>query len=89
MDILVEILLEVYMELMLLIVPEKNITKKHLILAKIFAIAVLFGIIALFVWGIVLIADYRNLWGIAPITIASVLSLFQIIAGIVFYKKNH
>lgn len=89
MDILVEILLEVYMELMLLIVPEKNVTKKHRICAKVFAIAVLLGIIALFVWGIVLIVDYRNLWGILPITIASVFSLFQIIAGIVFYKKNH
>ena len=89
MDILIEILLEVYMELMLLIVPEKNVTKAHKIWAKIIAIVMLFGIIALFVWGILLLVEYNNLWGILPVVIASVISIFQIVLGIVFYKKNH
>ena len=89
MDILIEIFLEVYMELMMLIVPEKNITKKHQTIAKIIAIVVLFGVMALAVWGIVLIWEQGNLLGIAPLGFAIAFSLFQIIFGIVFYKKNH
>lgn len=45
--------------------------------------------IALAVWGIVLISDHNNLWGIVPIAVAIVISLAQIIAGIVLFKKNH
>ena len=89
MDIVIEILLEIYMELMFLVVPEKNASKKHIWIAKIAAIAVVLGIFALVIWGAVLILDYNNLWGILPITIAGAISLTQIIAGIVLYKKHH
>ena len=89
MDIVIEILLEIYMELMFLVVPEKNASKKHIWIAKIAAIAVVLGIFALVIWGAVLILDYNNLWGILPITIAGAISLAQIIAGIVLYKKHH
>ena len=89
MDVLVEIFLELYMELMMLIVPEKNITKKHQTIAKIIAIIVLLGVMALAFWGIVLIWEYGNLWGIAPLGFAIAFSLFQIVFGIIFYKKNH
>lgn len=63
LELLGEIFLEVYMELMLLIVPEKNITKKHLVFAKIFAVFMLIGVFALIIWGAVLIGDCKNLWG--------------------------
>ena len=89
MDILIEFFLEIYMELMMLIVPEKNITKRHKTIAKILAIAVLLGVLALAVWGIVMIWDYGKLWGIAPLTAAIVLSLLQIVFGIILYKRNH
>ncbi len=89
MDLLIEILLDVYMELMLLIIPEKNVTKKHKIVAKIVAIVMLLIVFALAIWGIVWIVNYQKLWGIAPLTAAILISLFQIIAGIVFYKRNH
>ena len=89
MEILAEILLDVYGELMLLIVPEKGTSKKIILLSKIFAILVLMGGIALVLWGIYLIADQDNLLGILPITLAVIISLAQIIAGIVLYKKNH
>ena len=89
MDIVIEILLEIYMELMLPVIPEKNATKKHIWIAKIMAILVVFGIFALVIWGGVLIVDHNNLWGILPIAIAIVISLAQIIAGIVLYKKHH
>ena len=77
------------MELMLLVVPEKNAGKKQIRIAKIAAIAVVFGIFALVIWGAVLILDHNNLWGILPITVAVALSMAQIIAGIVLYKKHH
>lgn len=89
MDIVVEILLEIYMELMFLIVPEKGRSKKYIRIAKIIAVCVVFGIFALVIWGGVLIADYNNLWGIVPIMIAAALSLIQIVAGIILYKKHH
>ena len=89
MDILIEILLEIYMELMLLVVPEKRITKGQRRLALAAAIAVIAGIFALFIWGMALILDHGNYWGILPVTGAAVLSLAQIIAGIILYKKHH
>ena len=89
MDIVIEILLEIYMELMFLIVPEKNASKKLIWIAKIAAILVVFGIFALVIWGCVLIADCNNLWGILPIAVAVVISLAQIIAGFVLFKKHH
>jgi len=89
MDIVIEILLEIYMELMFLVIPEKNATKKHIWIAKITAILVVLGIFALAIWGCVLIVDHNNLWGILPIAIAIVISLVQIIAGIILYKKHH
>lgn len=89
MDIVIEILIELYMELMLLVVPEKNTTKKHIWIAKLVAVFVVLVVFALVIWGGVLIADYNNLWGILPIAIAAVISLAQIIAGILLYKKHH
>lgn len=89
MDIIVEILLEIYMELMFLIVPEKNASKKYIWIAKITAVFVVLGILALVIWGGVLIADYNDLWGVVPIVIAVILSLIQIVAGIILYKKRH
>ena len=88
-DILFEILFEGYAELMFLIVPEKRTSKKHLIISKVVAIVVFLAVIALFVWGIILIADYNNLVGIVPISFAAVISLVQITLGIVMFVKNH
>ena len=89
MDVLIEIFLEVYMELMLLLVPEKNITKKHKWIATVLALLVLCGVFALVIWGLVLIIDKGNLLGVIPLSFAILISLAQIIAGILLYKKNH
>lgn len=89
MDIVIEILLEVYMELMLLVIPEKNVSKKHTRIVKIVAICMALGTLALVAWGGVLIVDYHNLWGILPIVVAVIISLVQIITGIILYKKHH
>ena len=40
MELVIEIILEIYLELMVLIVPEKNASKKHILIAKILAVCV-------------------------------------------------
>ena len=89
MELLAEILFEVYGELMFLIIPGKRMGKKYVIIAKAIAVLVFIGVIALAVWGAILISDYNNMIGIVPISIAVVISLTQIIAGIVLFKKHH
>lgn len=89
MDFLMELLFEVYLDLMMLIVPEKNISKKHKNIAKVIAILVLFVVLALAFWGIVLIVDYNNLLGIIPLAVAIIISLAQIILSIILYNKFH
>lgn len=89
MDFLMELIFEVYLDLMMLIVPEKNISKKHKNIAKVIAILVLFGVLALAFWGIVLIVDYNNLLGIIPLAVAIIISLAQIILSIILYNKFH
>ena len=89
MELFVEILFEIYGELMFLIIPEKNRSKKHIWISKLIAVVVLLAVISLAIWGSVLISDYNNMWGIVPIATAIVMSLIQIIAGIVLFKKNH
>jgi hypothetical protein len=88
MDIIIEILLEVYLELMILILPEKAASRRFVILAKLFATLMLAGIFALVIWGCVLIFDYGNMLGIIPITVAAIISLFQITAGIILHVRH-
>ena len=84
MDIVFEILIEIYMELMMLVVPEENRTKKrYRVLAIIIALIGIAATIASLVYGLHLVIDKDNLLGIIPIAIAALLSLAQITAGIV------
>ena len=69
MEIVLEILLELYLELMTWIIPDKC-DKKQKRLATAIAITVVLGVIALAIWGVVLIADGNNMLGIIPLSIA-------------------
>jgi hypothetical protein len=89
MELLAEILFEVWGELMFLVIPEKRMNKKYIIIAKAIAILGFIGVIALVLWGAILIADYNNRIGIIPISIAIFISLAQIVAGIILFKKHH
>ena len=89
MELLTEILFEVYGELMFIIVPNKKMNKKYVLITKIISILVFIGVIALILWGTILISNYNNLIGILPISIAIIISLIQIIAGIILFKKHH
>jgi CHASE2 domain-containing sensor protein len=88
-DIVIEILLEIYMELMLLIVPEKRVTKGVKTLAKILAVLMLLVVFGLVILGAILLFDYQNPWGWLPLIAAIVISVAQIVAGIIFYKRHH
>ena len=89
MELLAEIIFELYGELMFLIIPEKNASKKYILLSKVIAILVFFGVIALGIFGVFLISDKKTLLGIIPIAVAVIISLAQIIAGIILFKKHH
>lgn len=89
MELLTEILFEVYGELMFLIVPEKKMSKKYVMISKIIAILVFIGVLALALWGIVLISEYGKRIGILPLSLAVLISIAQIAAGIVLFKKHH
>ncbi len=88
-EILAEILFEVYGELMFLIIPEKRLGKTYNLIVKIIAVMVFLGVIALVIWGGVLIWECKNLLGIIPLVTGVFISLAQIIAGIILYNKHH
>jgi hypothetical protein len=87
-EIFVEFFGELYMELMFLIVPEKYINKKFRPIAATIAIVGLEGVIALVIWGFSLVDRGHN-WGAFLIAAGVIISLAQIITGILLYKKNH
>ena len=89
MELLFEFLFEVYIELMMFVVPEEKATsKKYRVIAILIALVILFGVLALFIWGFVLLIDYRNKLGIVPIAIAIVISIIQIVAGFILHDKK-
>ena len=89
LEIIFEIIFEFYVELMLYIVPEEKVTsKKYKIITVLFALFVLLGVLALFIWGCVLISDYNNKLGVIPIIIAVIISIAQIIAGFIMHDKK-
>lgn len=89
MDIIIEVLLSVYMEFMFLIVPEEKCTKKHKIISAIVACITTFGLMALAFWGMYLIFEEGKEIGYLPLTVAILLSIAQILAGILLYNKRH
>ncbi len=89
MDILIEILLDIYMECMFLIIPEEKCTKRQLLIMKVIAIVCTLGILALGVWGAVWVFDGKNAWGWLPLSLAILLSAIQIIFGIVLFIRRN
>ena len=89
MDLLFEIVFEVWGELMLLVIPEENVSPRHKLAAKMIAVTVLLGVIALALWGVYLITEVGTMLGVIPIAVAAVVSIAQIVAGIVLYRKHH
>lgn len=93
MEILIEVILDLfldpYLELMVMIVPEKNVTKGMRVLAIIIAVVLTLGLLALFLFGASLLFEKNTVWGLILMIVSALLALAQIIAGIVLYKKHH
>lgn len=89
MELIGEILIEIYLELMMLVVPETNTSKRAIVLAKVLAIGVIFLAAGLLIGGVFLLTERKTLWGILPIAVAAVISLVQIVLGLWLYKKHH
>lgn len=93
MEILIEVILDLfldpYLELMVMIVPEKNVTKGMRVLAIIIAVVLALGLLALFLFGASLLFEKNTVWGLILMIVSALLALAQIIAGIVLYKKHH
>ena len=90
MEIIFEFFFEIYLELMLLIVPKEKIgLKRYYLLAVFFALVSFFGNLALLFWGGIVLIEDRQTWGVIPIVIALVWAIFQIILGFVLYKKKN
>ena len=88
-EFIFEIIFEVYVEWMMYIVPEEKVTsEKYRILAVFIALFVLLGVLFWFIWGCVLIGDYNNKSGMIPIVIAIVISIVQIVTGLVLHDKK-
>lgn len=88
MELIIEFFLELYMELMMFVVPENTSNKKIKVLATILALTVLAGVFALVIWGLVLIIDKNNLLGIIPLAFAIIISIIQITLGIIITNKK-
>ena len=89
LEIVFEILLEIYAELMMLIVPEKCSPTNRIRRAKIFVVCILILLLILLIWKIALFSDPQNrIWGIAPISIFILFPAIQIIAGIILYRRR-
>jgi hypothetical protein len=89
MELIYEIFFEIYLELMMYMVPEKGgVSRRYRFLAILIATVVLIGVLALFLWGFFLILEEKNWLGLLPIVLASVISLAQIIAGFYLYCKK-
>ncbi len=89
MKIVLEVIITLYLELMGLIVPEKNATKGMKVLAIMIAIVLALGLPLLFFEGSYLWLEKNMVLGIILMIVSAVLVLAQIIAGIVLYKKHH
>ena len=89
MEIIFEVIITLYLELMGLIVPEKKATKGMKVLAIMIAIVLALGLPLLFFEGSYLWLEKNMVLGIILMIVSAVLVLAQIIAGIVLYKKNH
>ena len=89
MEIIFEIFFEVYFELMMLIVPTPKASSiVYKALSALLALIVLFGCLFLFGWGI-LVVDSGNNWGWFAVLGAIMISVAQIIAGLVLYTKRN
>jgi uncharacterized membrane protein len=88
MEFVMEILMAVYLELMMLIVPDMGNTKRKKIIAGILAIVSALGCIALFLVGTGFAMDGNDEWGMFFILLSISISAIQILYGIIAWSRR-
>ena len=88
MEIVLDFLFELYLELVMLAVPEKTKSKTVKILAACLVALVLFGIIFLFGFGVDRVNAGHTATGVLCIAGAVVIALAQLIAGLCLSGKS-
>lgn len=79
MDIVFELILDLYLELALIFIPEEKLKKWQVITLKCLCLLIYFAVVALFALGIWLVNEENKTAGIALIVISSVIVLAQIV----------
>lgn len=85
---LASLLFWIYITLMLLVVPRASEHKWCRLLAKTIAVLMIALVLTLLVWGAMLVGDYGDPLGFIPLSLAGVLSVGQIIAGILLHRRE-
>ena len=88
MEIVLDFLFELYLELVMLAVPEKTKSKTVKILAVCLVIFVLVGIVFLFGFGVERVNAGHTATGVLCIAGAVVIALAQLIAGLCLSGKS-
>jgi len=89
MQFIYEVCIEIFFELMMYIVPEHTAkSTKYRSICLIVALFVLLVVLALFIFGCILIVDYDNDKGAIPITIAVIIAIIHIVVGLVLRSRD-
>lgn len=89
LEFLFEFVVEFYLELMFLVVPTENVTKRRKVIASIIAIVLAIGLPILFFVGFNLSLDADKRWGTLLMIFSGTLIVAQIIAGFVLHELHH
>lgn len=89
LEFLFEFVVEFYLELMFLVVPTENVTKRRKVIASIIAIVLAIGLPILFFVGFNLSLDADKPWGTLLMIFSGTLIVAQIIAGFVLHELHH
>ena len=89
LEFLFEFVVEFYLELMFLVVPTENVTKRRKVLASIIAIVLAIGLPILFFVGFILSLDADKPWGTLLMILSGTLIVAQIVAGVVLHEIHH
>lgn len=87
-EFIVEFFLDIYMELVSHLLKRERLTRGQRVLATVLAVLVALSVLFLAFWGLYLLVEAGDLFGLVPLLIAVAVSGVQITAALVLRKKN-
>ena len=88
MDVLIEIIIDVYGEIIFGLIPEEGISRRARRLIKLTAIMIFFGVVALTAVGTYYLVQERRAIGFLPIGIAIAILAAHIVLFVVTRKRK-